>query len=470
MLKKTKIICTQGPATDAPGVVEQLIEHGMNLARFNFSHGTHEDHLMRINRVRDAAKKVGKVVALVLDTKGPEVRLGEFKDGTVLLEAGKKFTLTQSDEPGDATRCSVSHKKLYTEVKVGDKILLSDGLVEVKVTAINGQDIETEILNTGKMSTRKRVAVPGVPLGLPAISDQDRDDLIFGIENDMDFVAASFIQRASDVEEIRDLIMEHGGHMEIIPKIENLEGVKNIDEIIAVSDGIMVARGDLGVEIPAEDVPIIQKEIIRKCNAAGKPVVVATQMLESMTTNPRPTRAEVSDVGNAIFDGADAIMLSGETASGKYPVEAASMMNQIALRTEAALDYREIFQKKGIGRKHSRTEAIAHATVQIAYELNAKAIITPTRSGYTTNIVSKYRPKAPIVALTPDDMVARHINLRWGVYSISDVPWLELEEMTDYSINAAKEHGIVEKGDLAILTSGIKSGGASTSSIRVVTI
>ena len=470
MIKKTKIICTQGPSTDQPGVVEQLIEHGMNLARFNFSHGTHEDHLMRINRVRDAAKKLGKVVSLVLDTKGPEVRLGEFKDGTVLLEAGKKFVLTQSDEPGDATHCSVSHKKLYTEVKPGDKILLSDGLVECVVKAINGQDIETEILNTGKMSTRKRVAVPGVSLGLPAISDQDRDDLIFGVENDMDFVAASFIQRASDVQEIRDLIDEHGGHMEIIPKIENLEGVKNIDEIIEIADGIMVARGDLGVEIPAEDVPIIQKEIIRKCNAVGKPVIVATQMLESMTTNPRPTRAEVSDVGNAIFDGADAVMLSGETASGKYPVEAVSIMNQIALRTESALDYREIFQKKGMGRKNSRTEAIAHATVQIAYELNAKAIITPTRSGYTTNVVSKYRPKATILALTPDDVVARHMNLRWGVFAVSNIPWLDLEKLTDYCTDKAKELEVVEKGDLAILTSGIKSGGDSTSSIRVVSI
>ena len=460
MLKKTKIICTQGPATDAEGIVEKLLENGMNCARFNFSHGDHEGHLKRINRVREAAKKSKKVVSLILDTKGPEMRLGEFKDGSVNLVAGNQFILTQSDEPGDETHVSVSHKKLYTEVKPGDKLLLSDGLVEILVKEIRGQDIVTEILNSGKMSTRKRVAAPGVELGLPAISEQDEKDLIFGIENDMDFVAASFIQRASDVEQIRDLIAKHGGHMEIIPKIENLAGVQNIDEIIAVSDGIMVARGDLGVEIPAEDVPIIQKEIIKKCNKAGKPVIVATQMLESMTENPRPTRAEVSDVGNAILDGADAIMLSGETAGGKYPVEATATMNRIALRMEESLEYKQIFA----------TDAIAHATVQLAYELNAKAIITPTKSGYTTKVVSKYRPKADIIAFAPNYMVARHLNLRWGVFTIPGVPWMNPEEMIRFSAKSAMEHGIVEKGDLAILTSGIKYGEGGTSSIQLHTI
>ncbi|MBR2179722.1 MAG: pyruvate kinase [Selenomonadaceae bacterium] len=470
MLKKTKIICTQGPATDAEGIVEKLLENGMNCARFNFSHGDHEGHLKRINRVREAAKKSKKVVSLILDTKGPEMRLGEFKDGSVNLVAGNEFILTQSDEPGDETHVSVSHKKLYTEVKPGDKLLLSDGLVEILVKEIRGQDIVTEILNSGKMSTRKRVAAPGVELGLPAISEQDEKDLIFGIENDMDFVAASFIQRASDVEQIRDLIARHGGHMEIIPKIENLAGVQNIDEIIAVSDGIMVARGDLGVEIPAEDVPIIQKEIIKKCNKAGKPVIVATQMLESMTENPRPTRAEVSDVGNAILDGADAIMLSGETAGGKYPVEATATMNRIALRMEESLEYKQIFLTKGLHHVDSATDAIAHATVQLAYELNAKAIITPTKSGYTTRVVSKYRPKADIIAFAPNYMVARHLNLRWGVFTIPGVPWMNPEEMIRFSAKSAMEHGIVEKGDLAILTSGIKYGEGGTSSIQLHTI
>ena len=470
MLKKTKIICTQGPATDAPGVIEALIEHGMNAARFNFSHGDHAGHQKRIDAVKAAAKKTGKIIPLVLDTKGPEMRLGEFKDGAVQLIEGEKFTLVNDDIQGDKNQATVSHKALYSEVKVGDKLLLNDGLVELKIDSIEDKDIHTTILNSGKMSSRKRVAAPGVSLGLPAVSEQDEKDILFGIENDMDFVAASFIQRASDVEEIRRLIIQHGGHMEIISKIENLEGVKNIDAIIEASDGIMVARGDLGVEIPAEDVPLIQKDIIKKCNAVGKIVIVATQMLESMTTNPRPTRAEVSDVGNAILDGADVIMLSGETASGKYPVEAAAMMNQIALRIEESLEYKEIFLMKGMERKNSHTDAIAHATVQLCYELNAAAIITPTKSGYTTRIVSKYKPKAPIIAFTQTDKVARHLNLRWGVYPISGTPWLDIVQMIDYSAASALEHDYVKKGDLVILTAGMKYGEGGTSSIRLHTI
>ena len=470
MLKKTKIICTQGPATDAPGIIEGLIQNGMNAARFNFSHGDHEGHKKRIDAVKAAAKKAGVIISLVLDTKGPEMRLGEFKDGAVQLVEGNKFTLVHEDILGDETKATVNHKLLYTEVKAGDKLLLNDGLVELRIDEIVDKDIHTTILNSGKMSSRKRVAAPGVSLGLPAISEQDEKDILFGIQNDMDFVAASFIQRAADVEAIRKLIVDHGGHMEIISKIENLEGVKNIDAIIEASDGIMVARGDLGVEIPAEDVPIIQKQIIKKCNAVGKPVVVATQMLESMTTNPRPTRAEVSDVGNAILDGADVIMLSGETAGGKYPVEAAAMMNQIALRTEESLEYKEIFLMKGMGRKYSHTDAIAHATVQLGYELNAAAIITPTKSGYTTCVVSKYKPKAPIIAFTQTDQVARHLNLRWGVYPISGTPWLDIVQMIDYSAASALEHGYVKKGDLTILTAGMKYGEGGTSSIRLHTI
>ncbi len=470
MFKKTKIICTQGPSTDAPGVIEALLENGMNCARFNFSHGTHEEHKKRIDAVKEAAKKTGKIVSLILDTKGPEMRLGEFAAGEVQLQAGNKFTLTYDDAPGDETHVSVNHKLLYTEVKPGDKLLLSDGLVELKVDSIEGKDIHTTILNSGKMSTRKRVAAPGIALGLPAISEQDEKDIVFGIENNMDFVAASFIQRASDVEIIRNLIAKHGGHMEIIPKIENLAGVRNINDIIAVSDGIMIARGDLGVEIPAEDVPIIQKEIIKKCNSVGKPVIVATQMLESMTTNPRPTRAEVSDVGNAILDGADAIMLSGETAGGKYPVESVSTMSRIAQRMEESLEYKEIFTEKGVHKKYSQTDAIAHATVQLAYELSASAIITPTKSGYTTRVVSKYRPKATIVAFAPNHMVARHLNLRWGVVPIPGVPWINPDEMVQFAADSALKNGYVKKGDTVILTSGMKYGEGGTSSIQVHTI
>ena len=470
MLKKTKIICTQGPSTDREGVVEELIRNGMNCARFNFSHGTHEEHLKRIERVRNAAMQTGRVISLILDTKGPEMRLGEFAEGKVMLEKGQRFTLTYADDPGDKNRVSVSHKGLYAEVKPGDKLLLSDGLVELAVEKIVGKDIETTVLNSGEMSTRKRVAAPGVSLGLPPISEQDAKDIIFGVENDMDFVAASFVQRPSDVEAIRRLIAEHGGHMEIIPKIENLEGVKNFDDILAVSDGIMVARGDLGVEVPAEDVPIIQKDIIAKCNKVGKPVIVATQMLESMTNNPRPTRAEVSDVGNAILDGTDAIMLSGETASGSYPVEAVATMNRIALRMESSLQYKKLFTSRGFEHLDSRTEAVAHATVQMAYELSATAIITPTLSGFTTRAVSKYRPKAAIVAYATNKMVARHLNLRWGVYTVPGVMWNDVGEMERGAAKAALECGFVREGDVTIMTSGMKFGEGHTSSIRVYTI
>ena len=470
MLKKTKIICTQGPSTEKPGVIDALLANGMNCARFNFSHGDHEEHLGRINMVREAAKKAGKVVSLILDTKGPEMRLGEFKDGKVMLEKGNQFTLTYDDVPGDETHVSVNHKGLYTEVKPGDTLLLSDGLVALKVDEIKGKDIVTTIQNSGKMSTRKRVAAPGVPLGLPPISEQDAKDIIFGCEQDMDFVAASFIQRPDDVIAIRQLIEEHNGHMEILPKIENLEGVKNFDAILEVSDGIMVARGDLGVEVPAEDVPLIQKEIIRKCNAAGKPVIVATQMLDSMERNPRPTRAEVSDVGNAILDGTDAIMLSGETASGDYPVEAVATMNRIAQRMESSLEYKELYVERGLQHMESRTRAIAHATVQMAYELDAPAIITPTESGYTTKVVSKYRPKAAIVAYTPSEKVLRQLNLRWGVYPVLGTQWSDVDEMISNATAAAVKEDLVQRGDLTIITSGVKAGKGNSSSVRVYNI
>lgn len=470
MLKKTKIVCTMGPSTENQAILDALIENGMNVARFNFSHGDHAEHAVRIKQVRDSAKKAGKVISFVLDTKGPEMRLGTFAEGKVQLEKGKKFVLTYSDEPGDVNHAPVSHKVLYKEVKPGDTILLSDGLVGLNVEGIDGKDIVTTILNNGAMGTRKRIAVPGVSVSLPPISEQDEKDIIFGIENDMDFVAASFIQRAEDVQAIRKLITEHGGHMEIIPKIENLEGVKNIDSIIAAADGIMVARGDLGVEIPAEDVPLIQKEIIKKCNKAGKPVIVATQMLESMTNNPRPTRAEASDVANAILDGTDAIMLSGETASGDYPVEAVQTMNKIAQRIETSLQYEKTFVRKGFEHQENTTDAIAHATVQLAYELDAAAIITPTESGYTTKVVSKYRPQAAILAFAANEKVARHLNLRWGVYSVLGKPWNDVDEMISAATSGVVKENYLKHGDLTIITSGMKFGEGSTSSIRVHTI
>lgn len=471
MFKKTKIVCTMGPTTDKPGVIEELMKNGMNCARFNFSHGDHKEQLGRIERVREAARHTDSILPLLLDTKGPEMRLGEFKNGKVQLEKGNKFVLTYSDEPGDEHGAPISYKNLYQEVKAGDTILLSDGLVGLQVTEIQGKDIITTILNNGPMSTRKRVAVPGVAVGLPPISEQDEKDIIFGIEQDMDFVAASFIQRASDVQAIRELIKSHDGHMDIIAKIENLEGVKNIDEIIAAADGIMVARGDLGVEIPAEDVPVIQKDIIKKCNKAGKLVIVATQMLESMTSNPRPTRAEVSDVGNAVYDGTDAIMLSGETASGDYPVEAVQTMSKIACRIESSIDYENRFATKGVEHKKSITDAVAHSTVQLAYELDATAIITPTETGFTTQMVSKYRPQATIIAYATTSKVARQLNLRWGVQLVNGRIWDDEPDRTGASIAAALRSGLVEKGDIAVVTSGITmSKGNNTNKIQIRTI
>lgn len=471
MLKKTKIVCTMGPNFDKnPALLDDMIANGMNLARFNFSHGDYEEHLERINLVKATSKRLGKTISLVLDTKGPEMRLGEFAEGKVYLKTGNKFTLTHSDEPGDETKVSINHKKLYTEVKPGNILLLADGLVGLRVDAIEGKDIVTTILNDGPMSTKKRAAAPGVSLGLPAISEQDRKDIIFGIEHDMDFVAASFVQRAEDVEAIRKLIKEHNGHMEIISKIECVEAVKNIDSIIEASDAIMVARGDLGVEMPAEDVPLIQKKIIKKCNKLGKPVIVATQMLETMTTNPRPTRAEASDVANAIFDGTDAIMLSGESANGDYPLEAVSVMNVIAKRVESALKYKKLFEERGFTRQNTVTDVIAHATVQMGYELDAKAIITPTESGYTSKIVSKYRPEAAIIAYTPNERIARHLNLRWGVVSIQGKPWNDVDEMIAAATAGAVRENIVKQGDRTIITSGLKFGEGSTNSIRVYTI
>ena len=470
MLKKTKIIGTVGPALDAEGKLEAVLEKGMNCARFNFSHGSHEDHLMRIEKLRQAAQNVDKLVALLLDTKGPEIRLGLFAGGKTVLEQGSQFVLVNDDILGTNEKATLTHKGLYQDVKVGTKILLSDGLIELLVKEINGKDIVTEVLNTGTISDRKRVAVPGIELSLPPISAEDRDDIIFGVENDMDFVAASFIQRASDVEEIRALINEHKGHMEIIAKIENQAGVDNLDEIIAAADGIMVARGDLGVEVPAEDVPLIQKNIIAKCNKAGKIVIVATQMLESMIENPRPTRAEVNDVANAIMDGADVIMLSGETASGKYPVEAVETMSRIAKKVESSLHYRTNLQELGFRFTDRLADAVAHSSVQLALELQAKAIMVATRNGFTVQRVSAYRPKASILTFTKCKHLRRHLVLRWGVYIMyGDIPEV-VEDPTAYAIEAAMKKGYLAKGDIAIAAGSHQVGEKMSGILEVRTV
>ena len=461
-----------GPSTEKQEIIEDLLNSGMNVARFNFSHGDHAEHGNRINLVKAAGKATGKTVSLMLDTKGPEMRLGKFAAGKVQLVAGKKLILTaDQDFVGDETKVAVSHKGLCTEVKPGDTILLSDGLVSLTVEEIQGTDIVTTIMNSGIMGTLKRVAAPGVSVNLPPLSDRDVKDVIFGISQDMDFIAASFVQRAADVHAIRKVITDNNGKMEIISKIENMEGVDNIDEIIEASDGIMVARGDLGVEIPAEDVPLIQKMIINKCNAAGKPVIVATQMLESMINNPRPTRAEASDVANAIMDGTDAIMLSGETASGDYPEEAVKTMNKIANRIESSLQYNALLLNKGIALQPTTTDAISHATVQVAYEIDAKAIVTPTESGYTTKMVSKYRPKAPIIAVAPDEKTARSLNLRWGVYPIIGSRWSDTDEMIIGSVQNSVEAGYLTSGDLVVVTAGITLGApGNTNMIKVHTV
>lgn len=470
-MKKTKIICTVGPSTDNSGILEAMLEAGMNVARFNFSHGTHEDHAARIALVRKASESTGKSVALLLDTKGPEMRIGKFAEGKVQLIEGQKFVLTTRDIAGNDSAVSVNHKLLPSEVSAGDKILLSDGLIGLNVEYVEGQDIITTVLNSGQISNLKRVAVPGVAVNLPFLSEQDIADILFGAKNDMDFVAASFVQRAADVLAIRRVLEDAGVTMDIIAKIENAEGVHNIDEILKVVDGIMVARGDLGVEIPTEEVPIVQKMLIDKCNKAGKPVITATQMLESMMTNPRPTRAEASDIANAIMDGTDAIMLSGETASGQYPLEAVEMMAKIAIRTEESLSYSSLLLSQGISLQRSSTDAISHATVQVAHELNAAAIVTSTERGYTPRMVSKYRPQAPIVAITPHLKTIRRMQMLWGVQPVHGVQSQNSDDMVANSVDSALKSGAIKEGDLIVITAGVPVGmSGTTNMLRVYVV
>ena len=471
MLRKTKIICTIGPACENEETLTDMCRAGMNVARLNFSHGNHEEHLRRIQLIRSVREKLNLPIAIMLDTKGPEYRIKTFRDGKVTLKDGAQFSLTTEDVEGDEHRVSVTYANLTEDLELGDTVLINNGLVILKVEDIRGSEVVCRVQNGGVLSDRKSMNFPGKVLRQDFLSEQDKSDLLFGIEHEVDFVAASFVSCREDVQAMRNLLDSNGGKdIDIIAKIENRSGVENVEEICQVADGIMVARGDLGVEIPAEDVPLIQKEIIAKCNRAGKPVIVATQMLESMTSNPRPTRAEASDVANAILDGTDAIMLSGETASGDYPAEAVETMARIAERTERALSYREIIEGAGVER-HKTTEAIAHATVQLAYELGAKLIITPTASGYTTRMVSKYRPKAEIFAFTASEQVARHLNLRWGVEPVaSPSPWKDAEEMADLAAAAAKEKGLVAEGDRTVITSGIKVAVGNTNAIRVYTV
>lgn len=470
-MKKTKIICTLGPATDKKELLVDMINAGMDLARFNFSHGSHEECEARLNLLKEAVKETGKVVGYVADTKGPEMRLGLFKGDKTTLVPGHEFILTTDDVEGTAEKAHVNYAGLPQEVNKGDTILLNDGKLSLEVESTTDKEIRTVVVNGGEISSRKRVAVPGAFLKLPFLSDADRSDITFAAQHGMDYVAASFVRNAHDAMEIRRLLESLGSHMGIIAKIENQEGVDNIDEILQVVDGVMVARGDLGVEIPMEDVPIVQKQIIAKCNAMGKPVVTATQMLESMITNYRATRAEANDIANSIFDGTDAIMLSGETASGAYPLEAVQTMARIAKRTEEAIDYVHVFQHKGIGAQVQMTDAISHATVQIAQELEANAIMSITESGYTARMVAKYRPKATVIGVSPVDESLRRMTLYWGVVPLKGENKPSTDALIDASLKDALAAGLIKKGDSLVVTAGMHVGKVgSTNLIQVVNV
>jgi pyruvate kinase len=470
-MRKTKIVCTIGPASESVEKLVELIEAGMNVARLNFSHGDYEEHGRRIKNIREAVKITGKTVAILLDTKGPEIRTHNMENDAIELKEGSEVVISMEEVLGTPEKFSVTYAGLIDDVTVGSKILLDDGLIGLEVLSIDKEkrEIKTKVLNSGVLKNKKGVNVPGVRVNLPGITEKDAQDIIFGIEQGIDFIAASFVRRASDVLEIRELLEKHNAlHIQIIPKIENQEGVDNIDEILEVADGLMVARGDLGVEIPAEEVPLVQKELIKKCNALGKPVITATQMLDSMQRNPRPTRAEASDVANAIFDGTDAIMLSGETAAGCYPVEAVKTMHQIASRTEQALQYRDLLTKRTKQSGTTITDAIGQSVAHTALNLDVAAIVTPTVSGHTARMISKYRPKAPIVAVTADEAVSRKLALVWGVYSKVASQANSTDEMLDIAVEAAVETGIVKHGDLVVITAGVPVGETGSTNLMKV--
>jgi pyruvate kinase len=455
VLRKAKIVCTIGPASESVETLKKLIHAGMNVARLNFSHGSHEEHAARIANIRQAAEETGKQVAILLDTKGPEIRTGLLAVDAVELQEGGTIVLTTEEVLGTAERVSITYADLPRDVKKGDTILIDDGLIGLTVEAVQGHEIVCRIKNGGTLKSKKGVNVPGVKINLPGITEKDAQDIEFGIRQGVDFIAASFVRKASDILEIREILERHGVRIDIIAKIENQEGVDNVDEILAVSDGLMVARGDLGVEIPAEEVPLVQKKLIKKCNELGKPVITATQMLDSMQRNPRPTRAEASDVANAIFDGTDAIMLSGETAAGRYPVESVETMNRIALRAEQELNYREILYNQALQKQVTITDAISQAVANAALDLDAAAVITATESGHTARMVSKYRPKAPIVAVTPHADVVRRLALVNGVYPVLGPMANTTDEMLEMSVQQALEAGFVRHGDLVVITAGV---------------
>lgn len=470
-MRKTKIVCTLGPATDNEDVLRQMMVEGMNVARCNFSHGTYEEHKRRMDTVKKLRKEVAKPIAILLDTKGPEVRVKNFKEGKVTLEEGQLFTLTAEEVEGTKDIVSVTYNRLYEDLEVGMRVLIDDGLIEMKVEKVDKSNIVCRVINGGVVSNHKGVNVPEVDLSMPYISDKDREDILFGIEQDVDFIAASFVQKKEDILQLRKLLEKNGGEsIRIIAKIENAQGVANIDDIIEASDGIMVARGDMGVEIPYEEVPVIQKKIIKKVYRTGKRVITATQMLESMIKNPRPTRAETTDIANAVYDGTSAIMLSGETAAGAYPVEAVKTMVRIAERTEQDVDYRKRFFQNERSTEPDVTDAICHATCTTALDLNAKAIVTVTKSGRSARMISRYRPMSDIISCATTEKVCRQLALTWGVTPLLIKEEKEVFNLFDRAIQAAEKMKLLEKGDLTVITSGVPIGVSGTTNMMKVQI
>ena len=464
-MRKTKIICTLGPSTDKDGVLRELVANGMNVARFNFSHGSYEEHKGRLDMLKAVRAELNKPVAALLDTKGPEIRLKEFKNGVEMLEAGQTFTLTTREVEGTKEICSITYKDLPQDVHEGGTIMLDDGLIKLAIKSVTDTDIVCEVLNSGKIKTKKGVNVPGVHLSMPYLSQKDREDIIFGVQNGFDFIAASFVRTAQDVYDIRNLLNEYDSNIRIIAKIENREGVNNIDSILSAADAVMVARGDLGVEIDFTELPGIQKDIIDRSFSFGKPIVTATQMLDSMIVNPRPTRAEISDVANAIYDGTSAIMLSGETAAGAYPVEALKTMSAIAERTEQEgfhLRGRTMDSNPG---KISVSDATAHAACLTARDVNAAAIVTVSESGTTARLLSKYRPQQPIIACVMREQVQRQLSLSWGITPLMMSLAHSTDELIEMSTALAKENGYLHNGELAVVTAGVPVGVSGTTNM-----
>ena len=465
-MRKTKIICTLGPAVDSEQAMRQLILKGMNAARFNFSHGTHESHLVQLNKLKRVRDELGRPVATILDTKGPEIRIRTFASGPVVLKRGDPFVLTSEDVPGDQTRVSVTYSRLHEELSPGCRVLIDDGLVELIVDQVQGTDIYCTVETGGELSSNKSINIPDVAIPLPSLTQRDEEDIKFAVEQDFDFIAASFVRKAQDVKDIRAVLKKYGGEdIRIIAKIENREGVNNLEEIIAASDGVMVARGDLGVEIPAHEVPVLQKKMIAGTVAKGKPVIIATQMLDSMIRNPRPTRAEVSDVANAVFDGASCVMLSGETASGKYPIEALETMVDTIAAAENAIDYWGRFQKIGSQSADTVGDAITHTCCLAAMDLNAKAILAATSSGTTARMIARFKPACTIAALTMTERVRRQLAIIWGVHPYLYGTVDSTDRLFSLAVECARKEGVVAPGDTVVITAGLPIGESGSTNL-----